>query len=258
LFFAGSLKDAGAASVTACVPYLCYARKDRRTKPQDPVTTRYVAALFEAIGIDEVIVLDVHNEAAFDNAFRCKSVRMESSAVFAETLEAVCDKSRCVVASPDIGGIKRAQLLREDLAARFKTEVGFAFMEKRRSAGVVSGDTLVGDVADCDVVIHDDMIVSGGTIARAVRAARNAHARRIIVAATHAAFTAEAAQLFVPDGPDLVLVSDSIELSAHFAALPDDRLRICSIAPALAEQLRHRVGRRCCTRNSPSLMRPLP
>ena len=48
LFFIGALKDAGAARVTAVTPYLCYARKDRRTKPNDPVTTRYVAALFEA------------------------------------------------------------------------------------------------------------------------------------------------------------------------------------------------------------------
>ena len=50
LFFIGALKDAGAARVTAVVPYLCYARKDRRTKPNDPVTTRYIAAMFEAIG----------------------------------------------------------------------------------------------------------------------------------------------------------------------------------------------------------------
>ena len=61
LFFIGTLKDAGAARVTAVVPYLCYARKDRQTKPRDPVTTRYVAQLFEAVGTDRVIVLDVHN-----------------------------------------------------------------------------------------------------------------------------------------------------------------------------------------------------
>src|SRR6516164_2570668 len=52
LFFIGALKDAGAARVTAVVPYLCYARKDRRTKPSDPVTTRYIAGMFEAVGTD--------------------------------------------------------------------------------------------------------------------------------------------------------------------------------------------------------------
>lgn len=238
LFFIGSLKDAGASAVTACIPYLCYARKDRRTQAQDPVTTRYVAALLEAMGVDEVIVLDVHNEAAFDNAFRCRTVRIETAAIFAAPLAAVCDTSRCVVASPDLGGVKRAQRLREQLATKFDADVGFAFMEKRRSGGIVSGDAFVGDVAGRDVVIYDDMIVSGGTIARAARAARTAGARRIIVAAAHAAFTSTAAQLFASDGPDLVMVSDSIELAKDFFSHQASRLRLCSIAPALAAQLR--------------------
>src|SRR5512139_4176889 len=62
LFFVGALKDAGAARVAAVVPYLCYARKDRRTKAQDPVTIRYLAAMFEAAGVDAVVTLEVHNE----------------------------------------------------------------------------------------------------------------------------------------------------------------------------------------------------
>src|SRR5512147_141644 len=71
LFLIGAMKDAGAARVTAVAPYLCYARKDRRTKAQDPVTMRYLAALFDAAGVDAVVTLVVHNEAAFENAFRC-------------------------------------------------------------------------------------------------------------------------------------------------------------------------------------------
>ena len=64
-------------------PYLCYARKDRRTKPNDPITTRYVAALFEAVGIDRVIAVEVHNVAAFENAFRCPTWHIESAPLFA-------------------------------------------------------------------------------------------------------------------------------------------------------------------------------
>ena len=70
LFFLGALRDASAARITAVVPFLCYARKDRKTQPRDPVTTRYVAALFEAVGTDCVVTLEVHNVAAFQNA-RC-------------------------------------------------------------------------------------------------------------------------------------------------------------------------------------------
>lgn len=64
LFFIGALRDAGAGRVTAIAPYLCYARKDGRTKPRDPVMTRYVAMLFEAVGVDRVVTVDVHNPAA--------------------------------------------------------------------------------------------------------------------------------------------------------------------------------------------------
>ena len=79
LFFIGSLKDAGAADVTAVVPYLAYMRKDRRTKPRDPITTRYVAAIFEAVGLDAIVTLDVHNVAAFENAFRCRKEHIEAA-----------------------------------------------------------------------------------------------------------------------------------------------------------------------------------
>jgi len=84
LFFIGALKDAGADRVTAVVPYLCYARKDRRTQPRDPITTKYVARLFEASGADAVITLDVHNLAAFENAFRCASTNLEAIPLFVD------------------------------------------------------------------------------------------------------------------------------------------------------------------------------
>src|ERR1019366_8766802 len=83
LFFCGALKDAGAAQVTAVTPYLCYQRKDRRTKPRDPIITRYVAALFEAMRIDRVVTLEVHNLAAFENAFRCPTWHIESAPLLA-------------------------------------------------------------------------------------------------------------------------------------------------------------------------------
>ena len=243
LFFLGALKDAGAASTTACTPYLCYARKDRRTQARDPVTTRYIAALFEAVRTDRVIVLDVHNEAAFDNAFRCETVRLSAGAVFAEPLASLVEPGLLTIASPDIGGVKRAQGLRELLAERFGAAPAFAFMEKRRAAGRVSGETLIGEVAGRDVVICDDLIASGGTVLRATRAARDGGARRVLVVATHPVFTAEAARLFEAGGPDLVLVSDSVALTPDFASHAGGLLRVCSIAPVLAATIQIVAGR---------------
>lgn len=251
LFFIGALKDAGAASVTACVPYLCYSRKDRRTQPQDPVTTRYVAAMFESVGTDRIVTLEVHNEAAFDNAFRIESVRISGSDLFAAALAQAVDKQRCRVVSPDIGGVKRAQRLRDELSASFGTRIGFAFMEKQRMLGQVTGDALIGEVGGYDLIIYDDMIVSGGTIARATRAARAAGARKIVVAAAHGAFTEQARQLFEDGGPDLVMVSDSIRL-------PDSlrnqaKLRVCSSAASLAAAIRMlATGRRASAHAPPA------
>ncbi len=238
LFFIGGLKDAGAASVTACVPYLAYARKDRRTQPQDPVTTRYVAALFEAMGCDRVVVLDVHNEAAFDNAFRCETVRLEADSVFAGVLAFPANGSRLVVASPDSGGVKRAEQFRTSVEALSRSSVDFAFMHKIREHGRLSGDTLVGDVSGAEVLIYDDLIASGSTVMRTVRAARSAGARTVRVLATHPVFTAEAIQLFGDEGPDAVMVSDSVPIRGQYASLLQGRLRVCPVAPLFAECIR--------------------
>ena len=237
LFFAGALKDAGARRVTAVVPYLAYARKDRRTQPRDPVTTRYVAAMFEAVGVDCVVVLDVHNDAAFDNAFRIPTVRVEAAETFAAALASRVGERRVVIASPDVGGIKRAQKFREIVSRELGRDIDFAFVEKRRAGGVVSGDALVGSVEGADVVYYDDMIASGTTLVRAAATARRAGARRIHVAAPHAAFLPSASQLFQPEGPETVMVSDSIPLGAAFTPFLQGSLQVCSVAPPIARAI---------------------
>ena len=118
LFFAGALRDAGAARVTAVVPYLAYARKDRRTQLRDPITTRYVAQLIEAVGVDRVVTVDVHNLAAFENAFRCPTMHLEARPLFVAHLLPLLREREMAVVSPDAGGVKRAELFRESLARR--------------------------------------------------------------------------------------------------------------------------------------------
>ena len=117
LFFIGALKDAGAARVTAVTPYLCYARKDRRTKPNDPVTTRYIAGMFESVGTDCVVTLEVHNPVAFENAFRCRTVALTGTPLFVDYIKKAFAGDKLAVISPDAGGMKRAELLREALEA---------------------------------------------------------------------------------------------------------------------------------------------
>ena len=105
LFFLGALRDASAECVTAVVPYLCYARKDKKSKPRDPVTTRYVAGLFEAMGVDRVVTLDAHNLATFQNAFRIRTDHLEAKRLFVEHFIPLARQEEIVVVSPDVGGI---------------------------------------------------------------------------------------------------------------------------------------------------------
>jgi ribose-phosphate pyrophosphokinase len=137
LFFAGAVRDAGAGRVTAVIPYLAYARKDRRTQTCDPITTRYVAQLIEAVGVDRVATVDVHNLAAFENAFRRPTVHLEARPLFVSYLLPFLRDRSVAVVSPDAGGAKRAELLRESLASALGTEIPLGFLEKRRSGGVV-------------------------------------------------------------------------------------------------------------------------
>jgi ribose-phosphate pyrophosphokinase len=236
LFFIGALKDAGAARVTAVVPYLCYARKDRRTKPSDPVTTRYVAELFEAVGTDCVVALDVHNPVAFENAFRCRTVALTATPLFAHYVRMLPDRELSVV-SPDPGGSKRADLLREALEAALHRAIGKAFAEKRRSAGVVSGDLFVGEVAGTTALVVDDLISTGGTLLRAARAARRAGARRVLALVTHGLFMAGAAEALADPAIERLVLTDAVPAFR----LGDDPVRakidVLPAAPLIAEAI---------------------
>ena len=238
LFFLGALRDASAARVTAVVPYLCYARKDRRSKPRDPLSSRYVACLLEAVGIDCVVTLDVHNLAAYENAFRIEAVHLEAKKLFVERFAPCAGESRIAVVSPDVGGVKRADAFAESLSRRIGRPVARAFMEKRRSEGVVSGDTLVGDVSNSSVIIVDDLISSGGTIARAVTACGAHGARDIYAAATHGLFTGNAGALLANPALQKLVVTDSVpafRLQAHAAC---GKLEVVSCVPLFAEAIR--------------------
>lgn len=237
LFFIGALKDAGAVRVTAIVPYLCYARKDRRTKPNDPVTTRYVAEMFEAVGTDCVVTLEVHNPVAFENAFRCRTVTLTGAPLFVDYVRAMKDE-RLSVVSPDSGGTKRAELFREALEAALGCPVGKAFADKHRSAGVVSGELFIGEVAGATALVIDDLISTGGTLLRAARAARQAGARRVIALVTHGLFMPGAAEVLADPAIERLVVTDAVPAFRLATGSARDKIDILPAAPLLAETIR--------------------
>jgi ribose-phosphate pyrophosphokinase len=237
LFFVGALKDCGAARVTAVAPYLCYARKDRRTKPNDPVTTRYVAALFEAVGTNAVVTIDVHNVAAFENAFRGVSVNLTAAPLFADFATTLGDDKLSVV-SPDTGGAKRAELFRRSLEAKLARPVGSAFAEKYRSAGVVSGDLWAGDVEGSTALVIDDLISTGGTLLRAAKAAKSRGARKVIALVTHGLFMPGSAEVAADAAIDRIVVTDTVPPFRLQSDAARAKVHTLASAPLFAEAVR--------------------
>lgn len=239
LFFVGALKDASAARVTAVAPYLCYARKDRRTKPRDPVTTRYIAQVLEAVGTDRVVTLDVHNLAAYQNAFRRPAEHLEARKLFVEYLAPRIDRDEVVVVSPDVGGVKRAEQLREALASRLGRDVGNAFLEKYRSAGVLRGQAVVGDIAGKVAIVIDDLVSTGGTLLRAARACRERNAKAVYAAASHGLFIGDAGEkLVASDALDKTVVTNTIPPFRIETDLARHKLAVLETEPLFAEAIR--------------------
>jgi ribose-phosphate pyrophosphokinase len=209
LFFCGALKDAGARQVQVMTPYLCYGRKDRRSQPQDPTITRYVAAFFEACGVDRLITLEVHNTAAFDNAFRRPAWSLQCAELFAEHFAPHVGDTEVVAVSPDSGGTKRAEQFRQALERQLGRSVGSAVMEKHRAHTTLTGTLLIGDVRGKTAIIYDDLISTGETLKHAGLACQKASATRLFAAATHGLFTA-GSQLF--DSPifEHIAITDTV------------------------------------------------
>jgi len=238
LFFIGAVKDHGAARVTAVVPYLGYARKDRRTKPRDPVTTRYVAALFEAVGADRIVTLEAHNLAAYQNAFRIPAEHLDTARLFAEHFAQTMGEADPVVVSPDAGGAKRAERFREALTRRLDRDIATVFIEKYRSAGVVSGGTVVGDVAGKTAIVMDDLINTGTTMTRAAAACRARGAKAVVAAAAHGLFTGEASEILATPDLERVVITDSVPPFRLDPGLVARKVTVLDAAGLCAEAIR--------------------
>lgn len=221
LFFVGALKDAGAGRVTAVSPYLAYSRKDCRTKSRDPITTRYLATALQSVGTDRMVTMDIHNLAAFENSFRCPTVNLDTTGLFADYFYRSAGDGIDSIVSPDLGAIKATRRFADEYARLSGRNLKFAVMDKRRSEGKVSGSGLIGTVGK-HVLIVDDMIGSGTTLCRAIDACLAAGVTHASVGATHGLFQEGAPALFAQSGIETVAVSDSVAIEN--LGLPDAAL----------------------------------
>ncbi len=238
LFFIGALRDASAGRLTIVVPYFAYARKDRKTKSRDPVTMKYMAQMLEAAGAEHLLTMDIHNLAAFQNAFRIPVDHLEARVIFISYLAGMVGNEKLVVVSPDVGGFKRMEKFCESLSVFLGNDINRAFLEKRRSEGKVSGEVLVGDVQGRVAIIIDDIVSSGTTLNRAIHALQQHGAQKIFAAASHGIFVGKAAEFLAQQGLEKLFITDSIPPFRLAHNLIQEKITVVSVSALFAEAIR--------------------
>jgi ribose-phosphate pyrophosphokinase len=238
LLFVGALKDARAARVTLVAPYLCYARQDRRTKSGEPLSLRYVAQLLEAAGIDAIVAQDVHNPAAFYNAFRIPAVNIEGAQLFATHFAKALADQDIEVISPDTGGVKRAERFRYALSTTMNEDIELEALGKQRIDHIVSGEEIPCGVSGRAVIVFDDIIATGSTMLRAVKACHKGDASHVIAAATHGLFLHRAEKLVASSLVDRVVVCDTVPPFRLETGLVAEKVTILPAGPSIAEAIR--------------------
>lgn len=213
IWFVGSLRDASADDITVVSPYLAYARSDRKVKSREGVLTKYLAEMLEAVGVNRILTMDVHNLGAFQNAYRHVKVdNLEAKNVFAEfmakELSGITPDDVSVLA-PDPGGLGRARRFRRTLNSLMEGEVKIAFLDKERNGKKVSGENIIGEVAPVTIIV-DDMISSGNTVQLAVDPIRHRGGEQIYVVATHGLFVGNANENLANPALYKIVIADSI------------------------------------------------
>jgi ribose-phosphate pyrophosphokinase len=195
--------------------------------------------MLEAVGLDMIVTADVHNLAAFENAFRCTKENLEAAPLFVNHFAAAAvPEERVVVLSPDAGGVKRARAFAELFEAATSRTIELAFMEKKRSEGKVSGEAFAGDVEGAMVIVIDDLISGGTTMARAARACMHRGASRVCCAATHAVFSGETPATLGIQELESVAVTDTVALPSAARVACGAKLEVVDSSALFADALK--------------------
>jgi ribose-phosphate pyrophosphokinase len=235
LIMVDALKRASAKRITVVAPYYPYARQDKKTRGREPISARLIADLFKAAGADRIMSVDIHAaqiQGFFDGPFD----HLFAMPVLLEHFRAQLDPSEVTVVSPDMGRVRVADIWSDKLGAPL------AIIHKRRDPLVpnqVTVHEIVGDVEGRVCLIVDDLIDTGRTIVKAAEALKNAGAKGVVVAATHAVFSDPATEILQSDFIDKVVVTDTLPIPEDKRW---DRLEVLSIAPTIANAIREVFG----------------
>lgn len=230
LMFIDCIKRASAARITAVIPYYGYARKDRKDEGRVPITAKLVANLICEAGVDRVVAMDLH-AAQIQGFFDIPVDHIFAFPVLCEHYKSL-NLSDAIVVSPDVGGIKIAR------AYSRKLNIKMAVVDKRR-VGPEETEVgfVIGEVKDKNVIMIDDIIATGGSIAQAARVLKEKGAKDIYVGTTHAILCGKAAEKLASAPIKEVAVTDTIPLDGRVKPL-GEKISVLTISELLGEAIR--------------------
>ena len=224
-----------AARITAVIPYLCYGRSDKKDQPRVPITARLVADMIERAGADRYMTFDPH-AGQIQGFFSIPGDVLTASHMITEHIKdnLQAEMKDPVVVATDLGFAKKGRNYALDL------DVPIAFIEKRRAGNDASAEalTLIGDVRDHDVIIVDDEVDTGGSIAQAVDVVKKYGARNIYLAFIHPIFSRSAAQKLAELPIKRIITTDTVPIPVAKMKPLEGKITILSIAPLLGEVIR--------------------
>ncbi|MBR6576459.1 MAG: ribose-phosphate pyrophosphokinase [Akkermansia sp.] len=227
LVMVDAVRRASASRITAVLPFYGYARQDRKDKPRVPITSKLVANLLTAAGVNRVLTMDLH-AAQIQGFFEIPVDHLHSVPVLVKHLKAnyVKDMKNLVVVSPDIGGVKNAKSYANILG----TELAIV-AKQRISATEVDAHAVIGNVEGKDVLMVDDMTESGGTLCAAAKILKEHGAARIFAGVSHGVLTDAARERLANSSIECLLTSDSVPMAYG------ERVDTVSIAPLFAQAI---------------------
>ena len=231
LIMIDSMKRASAQRITVVAPFYPYARQDKKGRGREPISARLVADLFKAAGADRIISCDLHT-AQIQGFFDGPVDHLFAFPLLADYIRDIVEDDKITVVSPDTGRVRVAEQWAERLGG-----APLAFVHKSRDLTMpnqAESKTVVGQVKGRTAVLIDDMIDTGGTIAGAVRVLKEAGAKDVIIAATHAVFSEPASQRLAECGAREVVVTNTLPIPEEKRF---ENLTVLSIAPLLARAI---------------------
>ena len=232
LVLVDALKRASVASVTAVVPYFGYSRQDRRLRSSRvPITAKVAAKMFNAVGADRVLTVDLHADQ-IQGFFDIPVDNVYASPLLLADIWRAHGTENLIVVSPDVGGVVRARAVAKRL-----DDADLAIIDKRRPrANVSTVMNIIGDVAGKTCVLVDDIVDTAGTLCAAAAALKAQGATKVVAYCTHPVLSGPAVDNITGSQLDELVVTDTIPLSP--AARACGRIRQVSVAELLAETIR--------------------